>query len=143
MECICQRLASIVSITIRFTPVITPIIKQENAFKKNQPTVVKCREKPKRSKAHNLLIALNSHSRAILAFLKEDYIPFDNNLAERDIRMIKTKKKYPAVFEVLGGQAFCTIRSYMATLRKNQQHILEAINDAFNEQPFCPLKITE
>ena len=93
MECICQRLASIVSITIRFTPVITPIIKQENAFKKNQPTAVKCRGKPKRSKAHNLLIALNSHSRAILAFLKEDYIPFDNNLAERDIRMIKTKQK--------------------------------------------------
>jgi len=55
-----------------------------------QPTVKAngCRGKPKRSKSHNLLIALNKYNREILAFLSCPEIPFDNNLVERDIRMI-------------------------------------------------------
>ena len=118
--------------------------KQEKAFKKTQPTAAKCRGKPKRSKAHNLLIALNKHSRDILAFLEEDYIPFDNNLAERDIRMMKTKQKVSGCFRsTLGGQAFCTIRSYMATLKKNQQPILQGIKNAFMDLPFSPFNIAE
>lgn len=66
-----------------------------------------CRRKPKRCKSHNQLIALNKYSREIFAILSCDEIPFDNNLAERDIRMVKTKQKVSGGFRSQqGGRDF-------------------------------------
>ena len=99
-----------------------------------------CRGKPKRSKAHNLLRALSKHKKAVLYFVTEPHVPFDNNQAERDLRMVKTKQKISGSFRSDdGGNMFCLIRSYLSTLRKNQQNILTGIQDAFKGKSYIPV----
>lgn len=99
-----------------------------------------CRGKPKRSKAHNLLRALSKYQDAVLAFIMEPHIPFDNNQAERDLRMVKTKQKISGCFRSMdGGQAFCRIRSYLSTLKKNNENILQGIDNALKENPYFPI----
>jgi len=98
-----------------------------------------CRGKPKRSKAHNLLRALSKYQQSVLAFITTDSIPFDNNLAERDLRMIKTKQKISGCFRSqIGGNSFCLIRSYLSTLKKNRQNILQGIQNAYLGDAFIP-----
>jgi transposase len=98
------------------------------------------RGKPKRSKAHNLLRALSKYHQAVLAFIMEPNVPFDNNQAERDLRMVKTKQKISGCFRSTdGGQAFCRIRSYLSTLKKNEQNILQGINNALKRTPYFPV----
>jgi len=94
-----------------------------------------CRGKPKRSKSHNLLIALNKYNREILAFLSEPEVPFDNNQAERDIRMVKTKQKISGCFRSQeGGKHFARIRAYISTLNKQNKNILDGLKQVFSQK---------
>lgn len=95
-----------------------------------------CRGKPRCSKSHNLLVALNKYNREILAFLANPEIPFDNNLAERDIRMVKTKQKVSGCFRTQkGGMFFARIRSYVSTLNKQNRNVLKGMKHVFSPNP--------
>lgn len=86
----------------------------------------------KKSDEHNFLIALNKYWEEILLFLSEDNVPFDNNQAERDFRMVKAKQKISGCFRSTSGvEYFAITRSYLSTLRKNNLPILKGINNIF------------
>ena len=97
------------------------------------------RGRPKQSKQRNLLVRMRDHRAEILAFAYNFRIPFDNNLSERDIRMIKVKLKISGCFRSINGaRVFCRIRSYISTVRKNSVNILDSLNDALHGCPFIP-----
>jgi transposase-like protein len=84
-----------------------------------------------------LLRRLKEYKIEHLRFLSDFLIPFDNNLAERDLRMIKSKTKVSGCFRGKeGGSVFATIKSYTSTLRKNSKNILDGIKAAFLGRPF-------
>jgi transposase len=91
------------------------------------------------SKAANLLDRLEELDWNILAFLWDERVPFTNNLAEQDIRMMKVRQKISGCFRTLkGAQIFCRIRSYISTCRKQGVNVWEGIQMAVNGQSFIP-----
>jgi transposase len=91
------------------------------------------------SKATNLLLRLREHAAEVLRFVRDLTVPFDNNQAERDIRMMKVQQKISGRFRTAhGAAAFCCIRSYISTLRKQEQSILPALEQTFRGTPLLP-----
>jgi transposase len=91
----------------------------------------------KQSASKNLLDALLKRAEQVLAFLDDLSVPFTNNLAERDLRMIKLQQKISGTFRSEeGATAFCAIRSYLSTMRKQGRSMLEALAAVFEGSPF-------
>ena len=90
------------------------------------------RGRVKQSPATNLLRRLHDYADDVLRFIADPDVPFDNNQAERDIRIPKLKQKVSGCFRTTHGvEDFCTVRSYLATLRKNQKNLLHALTMTF------------
>jgi transposase len=97
------------------------------------------RGRPKQTSARNLLDRLTTHRAAILAFLYDFQTPFDNNRAERDLRMIKVKLKVSGCFRSSDGtDYFCRIRGYISTLRKQNYSVFEGLVSVFAGQAYMP-----
>jgi transposase len=97
------------------------------------------RGKVKQSKTYNMLKRFDEHRKSILGFIWNFKIPFDNNLAERDIRMMKLKQKISGCFRSMtGAKIFARIRSYISTCKKQGLNILDALSLAIHKNPFIP-----
>ena len=93
----------------------------------------------KQAPARNLLERLALGHEAVLAFLDDLTIPFDNNQAERDLRMLKIQQKVSGAFRsTSGSEAFARIRGYCSTLRKQGMELLTALETVFAGQPLYP-----
>jgi transposase len=94
------------------------------------------RGKVKKSKTQNLLERFIRHKNEMLRFIRDFSIPFDNNLAEQAIRMMKVKQKISGCFRSKeGAQCFATIRSYIDTMRKQGHSIADALKRAVSGNP--------
>jgi transposase len=93
-------------------------------------------------KAYNLLVRLDTQRADVLRFASDFRASFDNNQAERDIRMVKLQQKISGSWRTLAGaRTYCAIRSYVSTLRKQNQDILGGLRLLFEDQPWLPVQI--
>jgi len=98
----------------------------------------------KKTKARNLVERFDKRQAAILQFIHDFKVPFDNNLAERDIRMMKVQQKISGCFRSWeGAQQFCRLRSYISTIRKQGLNVWEALGSLFEGDVLMPQLIPE
>jgi transposase len=96
----------------------------------------------KKSDALNLLIRLHQYQDMILRFMHDFTVPFDNNLAESDLRMMKLRQKISGCFRTEAGVAlFCDLRSYLSTMQKQGVHLLTALRSAIVGSPLLPPRL--
>jgi transposase len=97
---------------------------------------------PARKKSLHFIKVFKNQKEQILLFLTDALVPFTNNLAERDIRMIKLRQKISGGFRTMeGAQIMCRIRGYISTCRKQNFNVLEAIQAVVSGKPIS-LKFT-
>ena len=71
--------------------------------------------------------------------MRDFAVPFDNNLPERDLRMMKLRQKISGTFGSFAALVdFCRIRGYVSTARKNGLNALETLRHVFLDDPFIP-----
>jgi transposase len=91
------------------------------------------------SKAHNLLLRLSEHRDDVLRFTTDFDIPFDNNQAERDIRMVKLQQKISGCWRnPKGAKNFLRVREYLSTARKHSHAAFDVLIDLFTGNCWMP-----
>lgn len=126
---------TVLAIQARYDAIIA-VAKARNPARQPPPG---SRRRVRQSPAHNLVKRLSEKREAVLRFVTDLRVPFDNNQAERDIRMPKLKQKVCGCFRSDHGIAhFADIRSYLSTLRKQSADIFKALVMTFQGSPPMP-----
>jgi transposase len=109
-----------------------PVAEKAEALSKRYHVVRVKRRDP----ARPLIYRLQTKRDQVLRFMTDFRVPFDNNASERDIRMVKLQQKISGCFRTEeGAAAFCRIRSYLSTARKQGDGVLTALVRAFRGKP--------
>jgi transposase len=126
----------------RFENSYKAIVGQGHRHEQQMPVPIEVagkRGRKKQSKAKNLLDRLEKYMDETLRFMRDFSVPFDNNLAERDLRMMKVQQKVSGCFRTdEGAEDFCRIRSYISTMKKQGHNLLESLRSVFAGKPFVP-----
>jgi transposase len=103
------------------------------------PAIGRRRGRARRSPAGRLLVRLDAHRDEVLRLLDDTRVPFDNNQAERDLRMVKLQQKISGCWRTpAGAEAFLALRSYLATARKHGNNPLAMLGQLFEGRPWLP-----
>jgi transposase len=120
-----RRYGALVQTGLAANPPPTVRIGKRGALKKSDPL--------------NLLLRMQQYQDQILRFMHDFAVPFDNNRAETDLRMMKLRQKISGCFRTQHGAAiFCDLRSYLSTMQKQGVHILAALHSAMVGSPLLP-----
>ena len=88
-----------------------------------------------------MLLRLDRHTNDVLRFATDFSVPFDNNLSERDVRMVKIAQKISGGFRSTeGAEAFLAFRSYLSTAAKQGVNRLGALQQLFDGSPWLPFQ---
>ncbi len=129
-------------VRLAFEEQYTKLLAQGRSAHPPSPTTGK-RGRVRQSAGYNLVARLGTFRSAVLAFLHDLSVPFDNNLAERDIRMMKLRLKISGGFRTEeGADIFCRIRGYLSTMLKQGHHALHVLTALLNGQVLCPTLYT-
>ena len=112
---------------------------------KHNPAPVKSgrRGRNKNSAALNLLKFFDANLVGVQGFVLDFDVPFDNNQAERDVRMLKVIQKVSGCFRSSdGANEFCSIRGYLSTTKKQRLNIMEGFVSVFKGTPIKPCLAT-
>jgi transposase len=121
------------NILLRLTQLYEQIIQRGLSFHSSLSPLSRKghRGRVKRRVGHNLLLRLQNFQGDVLRFLTEPDVPFTNNQAERDLRMMKCKQKISGGFRSFDfAVSFANIRSFLSTASKQGLNLLEVITDA-------------
>ena len=119
LECIVELYDLIVDAGLAYHRSLPPPVKKSRTGQK------------KRRPGHNLLRRLRDFKEDVLRFAHDFRVPFTNNLAEQDIRMMKVRMKISGCFRTMeGAQTFATLRSVISTARKQGWNILKTLSAA-------------
>ena len=89
--------------------------------------------------ARNLLTRLDRHREDVLRFAHDFRVPFDNNLVERDIRMVKLQQKISGCWRTsTGADHFLALRAYLSTAAKQGRRVLDALTTLATHDPWIP-----
>jgi transposase len=121
----------------RFERLYDKIIRQAYAETPPSETAGKKRGRQKKGKVLSLIERLDSHKASICLFIHDFDVPFDNNQAERDIRMVKTKTKVSGCFRsIAGAECYLKIMSFVSSAKKHGFNPYDAIRSAVAGSPF-------
>jgi transposase len=119
-------------ISQRIVAVYDAIVLRGLAFHELQPALGRrpgARGRSAKRPGHNLLVRLRNFKTEVLRFLFDFAVPFTNNQAEQDIRMMKVKMKISGGFRTqAGAETFATLRSVLSTARKRGWNLLETLS---------------
>ncbi len=122
------------SLIARFRRSYDAITAEGIAFHEAEPPLVPAtdgarrRGRKRRRTGHNLVLRLHAHKQDTLRFLEDPAVPFTNNQAEQDGRMMKLKQKISGGFRSPeGAEDFAVIRSFISTARKQGWNVIQAL----------------
>ena len=124
----------------RLEQIYDNIVQSGHAFFPKIEKVPKKTGQTKKPKSQNLLLRLEKYKEESIRFITNFQVPFDNNMAERDLRMIKVKQKISGTFmSRAGGKIFARIKGYISTVKKNGHNVMDELQNVFRGEAFVPV----